>query len=699
MIALALLLLAQQPAPPLERLAFLAAAGDGGQGRAQLRYTHDDVAAMKAVLTGFGAFHDDDVTVVVDADRASFEEAFAAFDADVRARKEAGGRVEVVVYYSGHSDGQGLLLGEERLPWDVLRTRLTEAPADVRVLILDSCSSGALVRQKGGTHLPPFALDDGGVRGHAYLTSSRDDEPAQESDRVGGSFFTHSLVTGLRGAADASGDGRVTLHEAYSFAFQETLARTERAAGGTQHPAYDIQLAGSGDWVVTDLRDISAGLVLDEDLEGRVLVRDPRGRLVAELQKHGGGAVLLGLAPGRYDVAVVQPGRARTATLTLEQDRRTLLTRELLKDEELLATTLRGAAPLTQVFANVSLVPPLQTNVVVDGDVENAFGFHVLAGSQQRLSGLDLALGANIVTGEARGALLAVGGNVVGGSFAGFSAGVLGNVVAGDVAGAVAGVGANIVAGHVQGVQAGVGLNWAHGGFDVAQLAAGFNIGLGESRGLALAPVNIHDTLAGAQIGVINIGAAVTGAQIGVINIAGSTSGAQVGVVNIAGSSSATVGVVSIVGDGRFDVGVMGTDLTPAQAVLRMGSRSFYGVIGAGVSPWFEKDHTIVQLSAGPGVHLPLEVQGQEAFIDIEAVFGKLQRADALFGEDGLRLATTVRALAGWQLLPHLSIYAGPALNVLVLDERPAFVPLGWQLGDGGVTTTLSPGLALGVQL
>ena len=73
------------------------------------------------------------------------------------------------------------------------------------------------------------------VRGHAYLTSSSADEAAQESDRIGGSFFTHFLVTGLRGAADADSDKRVTLDEAYRFAFDETLARTEAIGGGPQH--------------------------------------------------------------------------------------------------------------------------------------------------------------------------------------------------------------------------------------------------------------------------------------------------------------------------------------------------------------------------------------------------------------------------------------------------------------------------------
>jgi len=46
---------------------------------------------------------------------------------------------------------------------------------------------------------------------------------------------------GLRGAADASGDGRVTLGESYQFAFQETLAQTTTTQGGAQHPAYDIR--------------------------------------------------------------------------------------------------------------------------------------------------------------------------------------------------------------------------------------------------------------------------------------------------------------------------------------------------------------------------------------------------------------------------------------------------------------------------
>ena len=64
------------------------------------------------------------------------------------------------------------------------------------------------------------------ARLHAYLTSSSEDEASQESDQIGSSFFTHYLVSGLRGAADASDDDLVTLEEVYRYAREETLTRT-----------------------------------------------------------------------------------------------------------------------------------------------------------------------------------------------------------------------------------------------------------------------------------------------------------------------------------------------------------------------------------------------------------------------------------------------------------------------------------------
>jgi len=79
------------------------------------------------------------------------------------------------------------------------------------------------------------------MKGDAFMTSSSANEASQESDAIRGSFFTYYLVSGLRGAADMIHDGRITLNEAYQYAYNETLSRTEKTMGGTQHPNYDIR--------------------------------------------------------------------------------------------------------------------------------------------------------------------------------------------------------------------------------------------------------------------------------------------------------------------------------------------------------------------------------------------------------------------------------------------------------------------------
>src|SRR5436190_1523870 len=75
-------------------------------------------------------------------------------------RAAAGGRTEVIVYYSGHADEQGLLLGDDRYSYRSLRERLDEIPADVRIAVLDACASGAFTRVKGGRARPPFLVDE-----------------------------------------------------------------------------------------------------------------------------------------------------------------------------------------------------------------------------------------------------------------------------------------------------------------------------------------------------------------------------------------------------------------------------------------------------------------------------------------------------------------------------------------------------------
>lgn len=310
------------PAPTLQRFALVVGANFGGGDRPKLQYAVSDAERFGRVMTELGGVAAANEIVLRQPKLRDFLDGLDALSGRVAAARRASAttRTEIVVYYSGHADEKGLLLGEDRVSYRSLRDKLDEIPADVRIAVLDACASGAFTRLKGGVARPPFTIDGStAMRGHAFLTSSAETEAAQESDRIGASYFTHYFVSGLRGAADLSGDGRVTLSEAYQFAFTETLGRTVDTKGGAQHPSYDIQMNGAGDVVMTDVRQTTARLVLGEDIDGRFFVRTPNRELVVELFKPAGRSVELGLEPGNYDIRV-------------ERERQSLSTRARLTD-------------------------------------------------------------------------------------------------------------------------------------------------------------------------------------------------------------------------------------------------------------------------------------------------------------------------------------------------------------------------------
>ena len=176
------------------RFAMVVGANDGGPYRIKLRYAASDAHAMQQVFEELGGIPGKNQVFLDNPEVTDFYRAYQQIQINATRAKEQGDYVELFFYYSGHSDDEGLLLYGKHIAYRELKQMIDAVPADVRVVMLDSCQSGAMTRSKGGSRQAPFMSDQSvNLKGHAFLTSSAADEAAQESDRIGGSFFTHYI--------------------------------------------------------------------------------------------------------------------------------------------------------------------------------------------------------------------------------------------------------------------------------------------------------------------------------------------------------------------------------------------------------------------------------------------------------------------------------------------------------------------------
>ena len=278
-----LLLLPGAASAQVERFAVVVGNNVGEPPDVPLRYAEVDAARMASVLQEVGGVRPENVVLLQGKDADTVRRALIAVNERVRS---SGRSTVLLVYYSGHADSGALHLGPSRLELTELEQLVRGSAAAFRLLILDACRSGALTRVKGGTPIPPFEIQLGervAGEGAVFLTSSSASEDSQESDELKGSFFTHALVSGLLGAADENGDGRITLDEAYRYAYEATLRGSSRTIAGTQHPTFQYDVRGAGDLVLA---------TLEQKARGRAWLELPAGRTWLLFQDSADGAVV-----------------------------------------------------------------------------------------------------------------------------------------------------------------------------------------------------------------------------------------------------------------------------------------------------------------------------------------------------------------------------------------------------------------------
>ncbi|MBN2715107.1 MAG: caspase family protein [Deltaproteobacteria bacterium] len=712
-------LLHASDAVAIRRFALSIGANNGGEERPPLRYANTDAAAFAKVITELGGVDKADMLLVTDADRNALTLGFSRITQKLNAARQLGQKTELIFYYSGHSDERGLLLKEDIYTYREMRKQINGLPARVRIGILDSCASGSLVRTKGGKRTASFLIDTSAeVKGVALLTSSAADEVAQESDKMGGSYFTHFLVSGMRGAADADRDGRVTLNESYAYAFDETLHRTVDTQAGAQHPNYDFRLAGAGDFVLTDLNASDAVMLFAPEVQGRIFVRDSSGNLVAEINKRSSRPIKFSVPPGRYEVMIDGGDALRRGMVRVSPSRPLRIHAGSLEVISRTKTATRGThredAPMNEKAAvyrpvAVGFLPGVSTNG--DKSAFNNFAFNVV-GEGHTLGGMEIGVVANIRSHRVMGFQISpfhnYAGVLNGGQYSlvnvaryrtvGFQGGLVnvGHTTYGMQTGLI-----NINEDVFAGFQGGM-LNMTA---DMIGMQAGLiNLQYGEFKGLAIGMANYSASQKGAQIGAVNVSRyVINGAQLSIFNLAQSGSGLQMGLVNIAQGdfNGFQMGIINYADAGLLAPTFWVSDTAAMNLGIKSGNRYNYKILGHSQKSFGpDSYHALV---FGFGVHLEFHPIWMELDIIHHWTLSQPPTKTSNDGDDFKYDAVSKgRWVMGFRFVDQFSVFGGIALNNLV-SERRSSVALTRGLSfvdvhEGDIYYEFSLGFLLGIQ-
>jgi hypothetical protein len=222
--------------------ALLVGSNQPGEGQEALHWAREDANKFRELLIELGDYSPNNIIVLNDPGNRELEVAIQGFSKRLTRHRANGEQTVFTFYYSGHARAEALTLGPDEMSLETVRSLLEELPSTVKLVILDACQTGAISNIKGVTPTKDFSYNSVSrlnTSGMAVMASSSASELSQESARLGGSFFTHHLLVGLRGGADTDGNGLVTLSEIYAYASCEH--RPDRRGQTTRHPGNRTQ--------------------------------------------------------------------------------------------------------------------------------------------------------------------------------------------------------------------------------------------------------------------------------------------------------------------------------------------------------------------------------------------------------------------------------------------------------------------------
>jgi len=157
----------------------------------------------------------------------------------------------VFVYFSGHGAkeaGEAFWVTHDSELSDLAATAIADSDtrkflerivSDRVIVMLDCCYAAATIKENKSVVDLTDALSKFTGKGRAILSAAGSGEEAIEARDLKHSVFTYHLLQGMRGKADANGDGVVVLPELTTY-IDEHVADEARKRGGIQKPVVDL---------------------------------------------------------------------------------------------------------------------------------------------------------------------------------------------------------------------------------------------------------------------------------------------------------------------------------------------------------------------------------------------------------------------------------------------------------------------------
>jgi hypothetical protein len=200
-----------------------------------LRYTDDDAYRFYAFLKSLegGALPDEQVRILID-EEATRENVLGTLN---EVFSMAGPEDLVIFYFSGHGlNGSFLPIDNNKIGHDEVALAFNKCKAKFKLCVADACHSGSLIAMRSAEPEPMLAQYyqtlSKSVSGTALIMSSKAEETSLESSGLRQGVFSHFLIRGLKGEADANKDKVVSVGELYDF----INAKVREYTGNRQSP-------------------------------------------------------------------------------------------------------------------------------------------------------------------------------------------------------------------------------------------------------------------------------------------------------------------------------------------------------------------------------------------------------------------------------------------------------------------------------